>query len=50
MRALRANTALELPRLDLADGTVEALKWLDLMLMTGDHVLRQKRQASFLPI
>ena len=27
-----------MPRLQLADGTVEALKWLALLLMTGDHV------------
>jgi hypothetical protein len=27
-----------LPRLVLADGTVEALKWFALLLMTGDHV------------
>lgn len=26
------------PRLVLADGTVEALKWLALIIMTGDHV------------
>lgn len=30
--------AFELPRLTLADGTVEALKWLALMLMTLDHI------------
>ena len=27
-----------LPRLVLSDGTVEALKWLGLILMTGDHI------------
>ncbi|MCB2035736.1 MAG: hypothetical protein KDF56_02300 [Ottowia sp.] len=27
-----------MPRLVLADGTVEALKWFALLLMTGDHV------------
>ncbi|WP_367615760.1 TraX family protein [Pseudomonas oryzicola] len=27
-----------LPRLQLADGALEALKWLALLLMTGDHV------------
>ena len=29
---------ISMPRLQLADGTVEALKWLALLLMTGDHV------------
>jgi hypothetical protein len=29
---------LSLPRLHIADGTLEALKWLGLLLMTGDHV------------
>jgi len=29
---------LSLPRLFVADGTLEALKWLGLLLMTGDHV------------
>ncbi|MGJ0492657.1 TraX family protein [Methylobacter sp.] len=38
MPALRANIAPALPRLVLADGTLEALKWLGLVLMTGDHV------------
>lgn len=37
--ALRANAMpAALPRLSLANGTVEALKWLGLALMTGDHV------------
>ena len=26
------------PRLSLTNGTLEALKWLGLLLMTGDHV------------
>lgn len=38
-----------LPRLTLADGTVEALKWLALILMTGDHVNRYLFNAS-LPV
>ena len=38
MHALRAETSPALPRLVLADGTVEALKWFALLLMTGDHV------------
>lgn len=29
---------MRLPRLVVADGSVEALKWLALLLMTGDHV------------
>lgn len=29
---------IALPRLAIADGTVEALKWLGLVLMTLDHV------------
>jgi hypothetical protein len=29
---------VRLPRLVVADGSVEALKWLALLLMTGDHV------------
>src|SRR5689334_25284037 len=33
-----AHASLPPPRLVLADGTVEALKWLGLLLMTGDHV------------
>ncbi|SDO53086.1 TraX family protein [Pseudomonas jinjuensis] len=43
--ALPASTALAatgagrwLPRLRLADGALEALKWLALLLMTGDHL------------
>src|ERR1035437_4304359 len=30
--------AFELPRLALTDGTIEALKWLPLVLMTFDHI------------
>ncbi|MDX3998502.1 TraX family protein [Pseudomonas aeruginosa] len=26
------------PRLSIADGSIEALKWIALLLMTGDHV------------
>lgn len=29
---------MRLPRLVVADGSIEALKWLALLLMTGDHV------------
>ena len=29
---------MKLPRLVVADGSIEALKWLALLLMTGDHV------------
>jgi len=37
--ALRTNAMpTALPRLSLANGTVESLKWLGLALMTGDHV------------
>jgi hypothetical protein len=36
--ALPAGAAPALPRLAVADGTVEALKWIALILMTGDHV------------
>ncbi|MFN7835813.1 MAG: TraX family protein [Burkholderiaceae bacterium] len=32
------NKHLSLPRLFVADGTLEALKWLGLVLMTCDHV------------
>ncbi len=37
------NTAVEpvslsLPRLVIANGTIEALKWVALLLMTADHV------------
>lgn len=35
-RAVHASAAL--PALHVKDGTVEALKWLALVLMTGDHV------------
>lgn len=36
---LKGKQALTvLPRLVLSDGTLEALKWLGLILMTGDHV------------
>lgn len=38
MHALSANGSPALPRLAVADGTVEGLKWLALALMTGDHV------------
>ena len=38
MHALRAETSPALPRLVLADGTVEALKWFALLSMTGEHV------------
>ena len=33
-----AHASLPPPRLVLGDGTVEALKWLGLLFMTGDHV------------
>lgn len=32
------NSSSTMPRLLVADGTVEGLKWLALLLMTGDHV------------
>lgn len=32
------KSSWSLPRLFVADGTVEGLKWLGLLLMTGDHV------------
>jgi hypothetical protein len=32
------NEGYSLPRLQIADGTLEALKWVGLLLMTGDHV------------
>ena len=32
------TTSLKPPRLLIADGTIEALKWCALLLMTGDHV------------
>jgi len=38
VQTLRADTTLALPRLAVADGTLEGLKWLALALMTGDHV------------
>ena len=31
------NADLSLPRIVVTDGTLEALKWLGLLLMTGDH-------------
>ena len=34
----KASQSILLPRLRLADGTVEALKWLALLLMTLDHI------------
>lgn len=36
--ARQGQKAFALPRLQLADGALEALKWLALLLMTGDHV------------
>ncbi|VTU46193.1 conjugal transfer protein TrbP (plasmid) [Variovorax sp. SRS16] len=33
-----ASPATAVPRLHVADGTLEAIKWLALVLMTGDHV------------
>jgi hypothetical protein len=30
--------SLALPRIVIADGTLEALKWVGLVLMTGDHI------------
>lgn len=36
--AQAANGAASLPRLVAADGALEAVKWLALVLMTGDHV------------
>jgi hypothetical protein len=38
MKVAQTNTAFALPRLMLADGTVDAIKWLALGLMTLDHV------------
>jgi len=32
------KASTELPKLVVADGTLEALKWLGLVLMTLDHV------------
>jgi hypothetical protein len=32
------KASITLPRLNLSDGTLEALKWLGLILMTGDHI------------
>ncbi|RYF37261.1 MAG: hypothetical protein EOO38_26620, partial [Cytophagaceae bacterium] len=32
------RSQVRLPRLVVADGSIEALKWLGLLLMTGDHV------------
>src|SRR4249920_2578087 len=32
------NGGLLLPRLVVSNGTIEGLKWLGLLLMTGDHV------------
>lgn len=49
MHALRANAAPALPRLTVADGTVEGLKWLALALMTGDHVNKYLFNAT-LPV
>ena len=37
------------PRLTIADGTVEALKWLALLLMTGDHINKYLFNAT-LPV
>lgn len=36
--AAMTDSRISLPRLHIADGTLEALKWLGLLLMTGDHV------------
>lgn len=33
-----SDRRFSLPSLRIADGTLEALKWLGLLLMTGDHV------------
>jgi hypothetical protein len=34
----RTKTALALPRIVIPNGSIEALKWLALIFMTGDHV------------
>jgi hypothetical protein len=36
--AAQASASASLPRLCVANGTLEALKWFALVLMTGDHV------------
>lgn len=36
--AASLKTPWTMPRLVIADGTVEGLKWLGLLLMTGDHI------------
>ncbi|MWQ92496.1 conjugal transfer protein TraX, partial [Escherichia coli] len=33
-----ASGRASLPAMVIADGTIEALKWLALLAMTGDHV------------
>jgi hypothetical protein len=36
--SLNDNTTSFLPKLDVADGVLEAIKWIALVLMLGDHV------------
>jgi TraX protein len=44
--ALPANASALLPRLVIPDGSLEALKWLALILMTLDHVNKYLLQGS----
>ena len=39
-----------LPQLRIADGTLEALKWLALLLMTGDHVDKYLFNGTITPL
>lgn len=38
MNTIATSWSVSTPRLVIADGSIEALKWLALLLMTGDHV------------
>lgn len=49
MQPPRTHAAPAPPRLAVADGTVEGLKWLALVLMTGDHVNKYLFNAT-LPV
>ena len=37
-KATTLNSSFDMPKITISNGTIEGLKWLALLLMTGDHV------------
>lgn len=50
MQSASVPVRASLPRLTVADGTLEALKWLGLIVMLGDHVNKYLLHESVRPL